>query len=56
MALATHGVLPGFRLALVAQGADATSICRIVGVSAARRRASARLFPSEHRAAAWLMG
>jgi phosphotransferase system HPr-like phosphotransfer protein len=55
MALATRGVLPGFKLAIVAQGTDAASIRRIVGATAARRRAKAKAFPSEHRAAAWLI-
>ena len=56
IALATRGVPPGFRLALVAQGSDATRLRRIVGAIAARCRASAMIFPSEHRAAAWLLG
>jgi hypothetical protein len=55
MALATRGVAAGFRLALVAQGAAGASLRRIVGSTAARRGAMSRAFPSEHRAAAWLM-
>lgn len=55
MTLATREVSPGFRLGLVVQGSAATSIAHIATAIASRRKAKARIFPSEHRAAAWLM-
>lgn len=55
IALATGAVCAGFRLAVVAQGKHASRISRIATATAARRRARARIFSSEHQAAAWLM-
>lgn len=55
IALATSAVSRGFKLAVVAQGHNAALIFRIAGATAARRKAKARVFSSEHRAAAWLM-
>lgn len=55
IALATREVSPGFRLGLVVQGSAAASIAQIAALIANRRKAKARAFPSEHRAAAWLM-
>jgi len=46
---------PGFRLAVVARGQGAGQIARTAASLASRRGAAARVFKSEHQAAAWLM-
>lgn len=53
-ALAASGA--GFRLALVVRGSESAHVARAAFSAASRRSAVARLFKSEHRAAAWLMG
>lgn len=55
ISLATLAVSQGFKLAVVAQGTDAAYISRLATSSASRRSARAKVFSSEHQAAAWLM-
>ncbi len=55
IALAMREVSPRFRLGFVAQGTGASCIGRIAASLTHRRGAEVRVFPSEHRAAAWLM-
>lgn len=52
---ATAGLGRGFKLAVVARGSAAGSISKTAASIAARRKAIAKLFPSEHQAAGWLM-
>ena len=53
--LATACLADGFKLAVVARGRAYYRICVKARSIAARRRTTARIFPSEHEAAAWLM-
>ena len=53
--VATGGLLRGFKLAVVAQGSDATSVARIAEATAIRQNGKAKVFHSEHQAAAWLL-
>lgn len=53
--LATAALSRGFKLAIVAHGPACRRICSTAASMAARRRATARIFTSEHEAAAWLM-
>jgi hypothetical protein len=53
--LATSAMCHGFKLAVVTRGAACRNISKTATSIAARRRATARIFSSEHAAAAWLM-
>ena len=52
---AAAAVRPGFKLAVVARGTASRRIAKSAASIAARRRATTRLFSSEHHAAGWLM-
>ena len=53
---ATAAVGRGFKLAVVVRGSTSARISQTVASIAARRRAVAKTFTSEHQAAGWVMG